>query len=276
MRADLHMHSTYSDGLCSPDELCALAKANGVELLSITDHDTMNGADIKLQSAKKYGLRYVHGWEISAYQSGEQIHVLGYGCQQNDAYLAFMQQRKDMAWLRAQERVDKLRALGIPITMEQVTSFRQDPATPIHTMHVARAAAVLMGIRDSQVYVEYLARGKVAYSEIGRPTPQEAIVCIHECGGLAVMAHPGRIHGSAIEQETWVERLAEYGVDGIEAVYTTHTAKEVETFKALAKKHGLFITGGSDTHIQDETHTIGHPVFLADEDFLEKFSSIIL
>ena len=276
MRADLHIHSTFSDGLCSPDELCALAKANGVELLSITDHDTMNGADIKLQSAKKYGLRYVHGWEISSYQDGEQIHVLGYGCQQNTAYLDFMEKRKEMAWLRAQERVDKLRALGVPITMEQVTSFRQDPAAPIHTMHVARAAAVLMGIRDSQVYVEYLARGKAAYSEIGRPTPQEAIACIHACGGLAVMAHPGRIRGSAAEQEKWLENLVGYGVDGIEAVYTTHTEKETEMFKALAKKHRLFISGGSDTHIQDETHTIGQPAFFADEKFLEKFSSIIL
>ena len=253
-----------------------MAKANGVQLLSITDHDTMNGADIKLQSAKKYGLRYVHGWEISSYQSGEKIHVLGYGCQQNDAYCAFMEQRKEMAWLRAQESVDKLRALGLPITMEQVIAFRQDPTAPIHTMHVVRAAAVLMGLRDSQVYVEYFVRDKAAYSEIGRPTPKEAIDCIHECGGLAVMAHPGRIHGSEAHQVEWVEKLVEYGVDGIEGVYTTHTAKETENFKALAKKHGLFITGGSDTHIQDERHTIGQPVFVADEEFLEKFSSIIL
>ncbi len=271
MRADLHIHSTYSDGLCSPDELCRLAKLRGVELLSITDHDTMNGDEVKRAAAQKYGLHYVSGWEISAYEQGEQVHILGYGCKENRAYFNFMEQRKEMAQLRAQERIEKLHALGVPITMEQVRSFRLDPTTPIHTMHVARAAAMLMGLRDGEVYREYLARGKAAYSDIGRPTPQQAIDCIHACGGVAVMAHPGRIRISNQEKEKLIATLAKGGVDGIEAIYTTHNEEETAWFLQLAKKWDLLVTGGSDTHVEDETHEIGKPTFYADKNLMDRF-----
>ena len=269
MRADLHIHSTYSDGLCSPDELCRLAKTRGVQLLSITDHDTMNGDAIKRAAAKKYGLQYVSGWEISSYEQGEQIHILGYGCALNEAYLSFMEERKEMARLRAQERIDKFNSFGVPLTMEQVLAFRQDPTAPIHTMHVARAAAVLMGLKDSEVYREYLARGKAAYSDLGRPTPKQAIDCIHACGGVAVMAHPGRIRIAEDEKEDLISSLAAYGLDGIEAVYTTHTEEDTAWYTSLAKKYNLLLSGGSDTHIEDETHTIGKPVFHADSDLLK-------
>ncbi len=276
MRADLHIHSTYSDGLCSPDELCRLAKLHGVELLSITDHDTMNGDEVKRAAAKKYGLHYVSGWEISAYEQGEQVHILGYGCEENDAYFQFMEQRKEMAELRAQERIEKFHALGVPVTMEQVLSFRSDPTTPIHTMHVARAAAVLLGIRDSEVYREYLARGKVAYSDIGRPTPKQAIECTHACGGVAVIAHPGRIRMGKTEKENLVKMLTAQGLDGIEAVYTTHNEEDTAWFLYLAKMLGLCITGGSDTHVEDETHQIGMPVFYAEKDLIDRFRPIMI
>ncbi|MBE5739808.1 MAG: PHP domain-containing protein [Clostridiales bacterium] len=276
MRADLHVHSIYSDGFCAPDELCRLAKIRGVELLSITDHDTMNGEETKRAAAKKHGVNYLSGWEISAYQEGEQVHILGYGCAQNAAYLTFMEKRMEMAWLRAKERVEKLHLLGVPVTMEQVLTFRKDPTAPIHTMHVARAAAAILGLHDSEVYKEYLARGKAAYSDIGRPTPFEAIDCIHASGGIAVMAHPGRIWISAEEKETLIKSLAEYGLDGIEAFYTTHTEKETAWFKDLAERYHLLITGGSDTHIEDKTHTIGSPAFYADEKLLQKLHSLIV
>ncbi len=275
MRADLHIHSTYSDGLCSPDELCRLAKFRGVELLSITDHDTMNGEEVKRTAAKKYGINYLSGWEISAYQEGEQVHILGYGCAQNAAYLAFMTKRMEMARLRAEERVEKLQALGVPVTIEQVLLFRKDPAAPIHTMHVARAAAAMLGLHDSEVYREYLARGKAAYSDIGRPTPKQAIDCIHASGGIAVMAHPGRIWISAEEKEGLIKSLADYGLDGIEAFYTTHTERDTAWFKNLAEKYHLLITGGSDTHIEDNTHTIGKPAFYADERLLKRVNPFI-
>ena len=274
MRADLHMHSTYSDGLCSPDELCSIAKLRGLELLSITDHDTMNGEDVKRAAAEKYGLKYLSGWEVSAYKRDRKIHVLGYGCKQNDAYVQFMEDRKRMAYLRAEDRIQKMQALGVPITMEHVTSFRADPTTPIHTMHVARALAMFVNATPSEVYQEYLSRGKVAYSDIGRPTPEEAIDCIHAAGGFAVIAHPGRIRMEKEEKEALIRSLVDYGVDGIEAMYTTHTEEETSWYLALAEKYNLLVTGGSDTHVEDEEHTVGKPTFYVDERLLERIKNM--
>ena len=272
MRADLHIHSTYSDGLCSPDEICRLAWQRGVQLLSITDHDTMNGEEIKRASAEKYGIRYLSGWEISAYDKEEKIHILGYGCQRNQAYIQFMEDRKEMAQKRAADRLEKMRKIGVPVTMEHVGSFRADPTAPIHTMHVARALAMFLDATPSQVYQQYLDRGKIAYSDIGRPTPEEAIDCVHASGGFAVLAHPGRIHLPHEEKENLIRTLAQYGADGIEAVYTTHTDEERIWFQTLAEKYHLLVTGGSDTHVEDETHIVGQPVFRADEKLLEKIA----
>ena len=86
MLADLHLHSIYSDGLYSPDEICRKAKSRGLSLVSITDHDTMAGGEVKEAAAKRHGLLYVSGWEISAYEGDQKIHILGYGCKQNEAF----------------------------------------------------------------------------------------------------------------------------------------------------------------------------------------------
>ncbi len=171
MFADLHLHSIYSDGRYTPDELFQRAVAAGLSLLSITDHDTLSGESHKRESAKRYGIRYVTGWEISAYLHDEKMHVLGYGCQLNDDYYNFMEERKAASYLRAEDSVQKLQKCGVAVTMEQVLLERSIPEAPVHTMHVARAAAKVLGISDSAVYLRYLAVGEAAHSDIGRPTP---------------------------------------------------------------------------------------------------------
>ena len=274
MLADLHLHSVYSDGLNSPDEICRVAKAHGVGLISITDHDTMAGLSAKIEGAKRHGLAYLPGWEISAYDHEEKIHVLGYGCEVGEAYNAFNQKRKEASFARAEDCVKKFNRLGIPLTLQEVLDMRSAPDLPVHTMHIARAAAVYLGISAGEVYREYLARGKAANSNIGRPTPQEAIDCIHAAGGFASIAHPGRIELPDDEKERLIIALADYGVDGIESVYTTHTEKETAYFTALAKKLSLFVTGGSDTHFEDETHTIGSPAFTPSDKLLQKLRII--
>ena len=274
MFADLHLHSVYSDGLNSPDEICRLAKARGVGLISITDHDTMAGLEVKKEAAKRYGIAYLPGWEISAYDHEEKIHVLGYGCEIGEAYHAFNQKRKEASFARAEDCVKKFNLIGVPLTLQNVLDMRSAPDLPVHTMHIARAAAVYLGLTAGDVYREYLARGKAANSNIGRPTPQEAIDCIHASGGFASIAHPGRIEMLSDEKERLIISLANYGVDGIESVYTTHTEKETEYFNALAQKLSLLTTGGSDTHFEDETHTIGLPAFVPSEKLLQKLRII--
>ncbi len=270
MFADLHTHSIYSDGKYTPDELCRLAKARGLSLLSITDHDTLTGEEVKRAAAKKYGLQYLSGWEISAYADREKMHILGYGCEIGDGYYAFMNARKKASLLRAEDSVLKFQAAGVPVTIEEVLAERSSSDVPAHTMHVARAAAKKLGISEGECYLKYLNIGKVAHSDIGRPTPEEAIDCIHACGGVASIAHPGRITLDFAEREKMLSRLIKYGADGIECYYTTHTEEETEYFVRLAKQWGLLLTGGSDTHYEEKTHKVGFPLFTPEKELLER------
>lgn len=130
MRADLHTHSIYSDGYYTPDELCRRAKENGVELLSVTDHDTLNGEEEKRAAAEKYGLRYVSGWEISAYSGESKIHITGYNCKRNAAYEKFMRERVELGFERAEDSIRKLRGAGIYITLDDAKARRADPLPP--------------------------------------------------------------------------------------------------------------------------------------------------
>ena len=160
MRADLHTHSIYSDGYYTPDELCRRAKENGVELLSVTDHDTLNGEEEKRAAAEKYGLCYVSGWEISAYSGESKIHITGYNCKRNAAYEKFMRERVELGFERAEDSIRKLRGAGIYITLDDAKARRADPASPVHTMHIAQAAAEVSGKTAGEIYEEYLAPEK--------------------------------------------------------------------------------------------------------------------
>ncbi len=277
MLADLHVHSVYSDGKYTPDELCRRAKARGISLLSITDHDTLAGEENKRAAAEKYGLAYLSGWEISAYSGGEKMHILGYNCKRNEAYEDFMQARAKAALLRAQDSVEKLCANGICLTLDEVLAERSAPDLPVHTMHVARALGKKLGVREGEAYLSHLAVGKYAHSTIGRPTPKQAIDCIHACGGIASIAHPGRIYLPFSVREERLKEVISMGVDGIEAVYTTHTEEDAAYFIALAREHNLLVTGGSDTHYEEdeqegEVHRIGSPQFTPSRELLDALS----
>ena len=268
MFADLHTHSIYTDGKHTPDELCQRAVSAGVSLFSVTDHDTLAGEEEKRAAAKRHGLLYVTGWEISAYYGNEKTHILGYGCQLCDAYFRFMEESKNAALLRAEDNVKKLRKLGLAITMEQVLAERSAPDLPVHAMHVSRAVGKVLSIKDTEAYTRYLGYGREGYSSVGRTPPKQAIDCIHECGGRAIIAHPGRLFTTGAEREETLRFLVNCGVDGIEVFYTTHTTEETAYFLAFARAHNLLVTGGSDFHFDEETHRVGYPRFLPDEKLL--------
>lgn len=270
MRADLHLHSVYSDGLYTPDEICFRAVKAGVELISITDHDCMNGEEEKRAAAKKYGLNYLSGWEISAYEGLTKIHITGYNCEKGEHYQNFLKLRVALSYERARDSLKKLQKLGISVPLEIVLDGMADKSAPVHTMHLSRAVERATGIPFDRAYEEYLAPGKPAFSALGRPTPKQAIECIHLSGGIASIAHPGRLTLSFSEREKTIYRLKELGVDGIEAYYTTHTNEETAYFSSLAKELSLLKTGGSDTHFEEQTHKIGYPVFYADEELLSR------
>lgn len=273
MKTDLHIHSVYSDGKYTPEEICNRAFEKGVRLISITDHDTLFCQVKKRAAAKKYGLKYVAGWEISAFKEDEKIHILGYNCKDTDAYYAFKQKNDKNALLRMEDRLFRLKKEGICVTMDEVNAFREK-GTPIHTMHLSYAIAKKIGVTSEQAYDTYLRKGAPAYSPIGRPNPYEAVECIKGCGGFAVLAHPGRIQLNPNELNRLIEGLVAQGMEGIETVYTTHTNAQTEYFTSLAARHGLLTTGGSDTHQEGDSHAIGKPYFVPSKELLDRLEII--
>lgn len=275
MRADLHLHTYYSDGKYSPAEVAALAKDAGVSLVSMTDHDSMEGLEEKVAAAKACSLSYVSGWEVSSYGAIGKVHVLGYGCKKGGAYENFLRERKEGALVRAEDCIGKANAFfGTKITLADALRERTKEETPLHTMHVVRAFARVLNTGKNalkmglgELYTEYFSKGKPAYSDLCRPTPADALNIVHETGGIAVLAHPGRIEAGAAREEL-MDELCLSGLDGIECVYTTHTPEETEYFRAYAQKHDLLVTGGSDFHAENGRRFIGKPVFEADENLL--------
>ncbi len=269
MRADLHTHTVYSDGRYSPLELAKRAKKNGVKLLSVTDHDNMNGDGEKRRACEENGLIYIPGWEISAYE-GCKVHILGYNCDTSSPHFkAFMKKRVEGSYIRAEDIIKKLGKSGIFVTLEECEAFHLKKDAPLHTMHIARAiAGKNYASNDGDAYELFLKRGTVGYSDICRPTPYEAVEVIKSSGGFSSLAHPGRLEMSYSEQEELILRLKKYSLDGIEAVYSTHTLKETEYYVSLAERFSLFVTGGSDTHYEDGKRRLGEPFFDADEDLM--------
>ncbi len=285
MRADLHLHTLCSDGAYPPAEIARRCKAGGVELFSITDHDNMSGLEEGAEAAKRLGLRFVRGIEVSAYLGATKVHVLGYGCREGDAYARFLKAREEGARARARESVEKANAvLSLDVTMEEVELFHPRKETPLHTMHVVSAFAERLSAEKGALYRELFVPGAPAFSGIGRPLPEEAVRAVHEMGGFAVLAHPAQIlvlpkevserfrllsheerqevkRAYAGERNALMETLAVVGLDGIECFHSTHTLKETEEFLAFARAHGLFVTGGSDFHSDNGSRKVGFPVF---------------
>ena len=271
MRTDLHIHTIFSDGKFTPEEIAALAKERGVEFLSMTDHDSLEGAEEKRAAAERHGLKYVSGWEVSAYAEIGKVHVLGYRCQTNGAYFSFLKERIEGAIVRAEDIIKKANAyLGLNLTIEDAEREHLKKEAPLHTMHVVRAYQKALNADLGELYNSVFAQGKPAYSDLCRPTPFDALSAIHAAGGLAVLAHPGRIEGGCALVDL-MEELCRAGLDGLECTYTTHTAEQTEYFQSFAKKHGLLQTGGSDFHYPDGGRTeIGMPLFEADGELLRK------
>ncbi len=273
IRADLHMHTLFSDGAYTPEELARRVKEAGVSLFSVTDHDNMEGVERAEEAAKKEGLLFVRGMEISSYTGSGKVHVLGYRCRKDSVYQAFLKERAEGSYLRADDARRKANeALGMNITMEEVEESRPQKNTPIHTMHVVDAFASRLGRKKIWVYRKYFSYGKPAYSDLYRPTPFEAVDVIHALGGIAILAHPAQIWVSEEERKSLLDGLLKAGLDGIECYHSSHTKKESAYFAAYAKEKKLLVSGGSDFHSDGGERILGLPEFYASDELLKALS----
>lgn len=270
IRADMHIHTYYSDGGQSPADVIAGARRAGVNLISVTDHDNSNGRHIVKELALKAGIAAVDGEEISAYDGEVKVHILGYGMDySNPEYVAFNKRLCEGAEERTFDILKKLAKVNVNISYGEVLRERRCEKSPLHAVHIAVAGA-RKGYASSPwtFYGKYLSCGAAGFSILKRPSPEDTARMIRACGGVCSLAHPGRITMEAEGVTALIERLIPCGLAGIEAVYSGHTFNETQYYKELAEKYGLLVTGGSDTHYAEGNRRIGDPPFYPDERLL--------
>lgn len=241
MAFDLHTHSHVSDGTYSPRDIVRLAKDAGLELVALTDHDAVAGVPEALQAGKERGVSVLPGVELDT-ESPFELHILGLGI---DIASGSLQEALELQQRRRRVRnariLEKLLASGVDLR----GSF-QETAWVDTRLDIAQALcrAGFAG-SVSEAFARYLSPGMPGYLAAQRQLPEEAIACIHEAGGIAVLAHPCHIRDNP---HRVVARLADAGLDGVEAYYPASTPGQTALFVSLAAQFGLLVSGGSDFH----------------------------
>ncbi|MGE5134777.1 MAG: PHP domain-containing protein [Gemmatimonadota bacterium] len=247
MRIDLHCHSTASDGTRPPAEVMRRARAAGLDVVALTDHDTFAGHD-EARAALPPGLALVPGLELSCQHQGRSVHLLGYLADPRHPELAAECQaiRSDRV-RRAQAMVERLRALGAPVTWEQVTALAQGT---VGRPHIARAmvAAGVIGRPEQAFTSDWLAPGGRAYVARYALPPERAVNLVRAAGGVAVLAHPGLPARGWIIPDELIAALAGAGLGGLEVDHPDQDLAQRDRLRALAAALGLVASGGSDDH----------------------------
>jgi hypothetical protein len=256
LNADLHCHSVVSDGTLTPEALAERAKANGVELWALTDHDEIGGQHRAAAAARAQGLAYLTGTEISVTFAGETVHIVGLGFDPDDISLKQgLHNTRGGREQRAMEMSDSLARVGIHGAFEGALKFVGNPEL-ISRTHFARHL-VESGVckETSEVFRKYLTEGKPGYVPHRWATLRDAVTWITAAQGIAVIAHPGRYNFSANEEYALFTEFKAHGGRGVEVVTGSHTRQEFVKYAETAKEFGLAASRGSDFHSPDESHT---------------------
>lgn len=249
MRIDLHTHSSVSDGTQTPDELVRAAKAAGLDVVAITDHDTSNGWDAAARTAAEVGITLVRGMEISTRHRDRSVHLLAYlPDPEYPPLLDALDKVLDGRNARVPRIVARLRELGHDISVEDVA--RQAEATAATGRpHIADAlvAAGIVGTRD-EAFAELLSQGRPAYVTRYAAPLEEMIRIVEEAGGVSVLAHPWGRTGPGVMDETEIAALAELGLTGLEVDHEDHDEASRDLLRGIARDLDLVATGSSDHH----------------------------
>jgi 3',5'-nucleoside bisphosphate phosphatase len=267
LNADLHCHSVISDGTLTPEALAERAKANGVELWALTDHDEIGGVGRAAAAAKAEGLNYLTGAEISVTFAGETVHIVGLGFDADNAALKEgLHSTRGGRSQRAMEMAESLAKVGIKDAFEGALKFVGNPEL-ISRTHFARFL-VESGVcsETHEVFRKYLIEGKPGYVPHRWATLQNAVTWITQAGGVAVIAHPGRYKFTANEEYALFTEFKAHGGQAVEVVTGSHTTQEYVKYAETAKEFGLAASRGSDFHSPDESRTdLGALPFLPGE-----------
>lgn len=254
LNADLHCHSTVSDGTLSPQQLAQRAKDNGVALWALTDHDEVSGQHRAATAARAVGLDYLSGVEISVSFASQTIHIVGLGIDPDDAELRQgLADTRDGRSRRARAIGDSLAAVGIEGALDGAQALADNPAMVTRT-HFARWMVATGVCRDThEVFRNYLVRGKPGYVAQQWATLRDAVSWISGAGGIAVIAHPARYKINANEEWALFEEFKAHGGRGVEVQSASHSDADVAKYGALARQHGLLVSRGSDFHSPGES-----------------------
>ena len=243
--ADLHIHSTISDGPLSADEIFAQARLSGVGLVSVTDHDTVRGQSGYKRKAAEKGLAYINGIEISAYDKDEdvQVHILGYGFYNDsllESFCAGVSGRRREAGFKMAERIIDM---GYPLSIEEILGYAKGGIIyRPHILHALYARGHIKTLYDGH-YAEWFGKGGPAYFPFEYADPREAVEAVRQAGGLAVLAHPAGYRNWGC-----IPGLVAAGLDGLESHHPSHRAEDIMALLEAARANRLITTSGSDFH----------------------------
>ncbi len=254
LNADLHSHSTVSDGTLAPDVLAARAHANGVELWALTDHDEIGGQKQARQAALALGLCYLTGTEISVTFAGETVHIVGLGFDEDHpAIVQGLAATRGGREARARDIADELARVGIPGAFEGALRHVGNPEL-ISRTHFARYIVETGKCSDTnEVFRKYLADGKPGFVPHRWAGLGDAVRWITEAGGQAVIAHPARYKLSVNEEFALFSEFKQHGGTGVEVITGSHTAAEAVKYAGFAREFGLAASRGSDFHSPAES-----------------------
>lgn len=239
---DLHTHSTASDGTLPPERVIEAAGRCGLKALALTDHDTIGGIPAAREAGERLGIRIIAGVELSAFDNDHEVHVLALHLSHLETLERRLLELRAQRFTRAERIVEKLNALAIPVTLDEV--LLQANGGAIGRPHVARvliARGVVHDFRDA--FQRYLGGNGSAFVPKEKLSLEDAIAIAHEAGGLAIWAHPGDLG-----RRERLEALIAAGLDGIEIRHPSHSGEDIKRLQALTDFFGLVPSGGSDWH----------------------------
>lgn len=242
-RADLHVHSTYSDGTYTVEKLIRRAENRGLSLISLTDHDTVIGIDEAIGLAAKTSLDVIPGIEFSSHFEETSIHVLGYFLNHHDPDLTdYLKTCADRRLKRTEAIVGKLQKLGYDVTLDFV--LKMSGGGVVGRPHIASAVVERSDFPNMKaVFRDLLIQGKPAYVPKETFDTGQIIELIHASGGVASIAHP-----KTMGDDSLIPKLVHRDLDAIEVVHSSHSLRDIEKYSAMADQYNLVISGGSDCH----------------------------
>ncbi len=244
MKADLHIHTNYSDGKLKPKEVLELAKKKELDVICITDHDSIEGTEAMLKYNGRHGIEIIPGIELSADFHGREIHILGYFIDvENAALKEHLRLIKNLRLRRIRKITEKLKEFGIRLDSETIIE-KYKTSSSVGRPHIANELVERGYVKDFQsAFQRYIGDNKPAHVKKENLNYEIILELIRISGGLSFTAHPGNYF-----RESALNELRNAGIDGVEVRHPSHTENHVKKFTAFAMEHGLLVSGGSDFH----------------------------